>query len=141
VGPRATSRRSGVAVVTDKLLLDERSLPEGALEKTWLEVDAGQLFLRIDGRPKTLVPPHVLEGVMRRYGKPLADNVALDGPCLEIDGCAVSILRYRPRYDVIAKDYFVYARAGATPVTELATAVTGALAYLLRCGDNGERDR
>jgi hypothetical protein len=45
------------------------------------------------------------------------------------------VLRYRPRYDVIARDYFVYAAGEQTPVAELATAVTGALAYLLRRAD------
>ena len=120
-----------------KLLLHERTLEDGALERTWLEVEDGSLFFRVEGQPKALVSHRVLEGVMRRYGKPLADDVPLDGPQLDLEGCALSILRYRPRYDVIAKDYFVYTPAGGAPVAELATAVTGALAYLLRQGEGG----
>jgi hypothetical protein len=117
-----------------QLLLHERTLPDGALEKTWLEVEGDALFFRIEGAPKTEVPIAVLDVVMQRYGRPIADEVELDGPRLEVAGRALSLVRYRPRYDVIARDYFVYATGQATPVAELATAVTGALAHLLRCG-------
>jgi hypothetical protein len=119
-----------------RLLLHERTLPGGALEKTWLEADGGALFLFVEGAPKTAVPLAVLDAVMRRYGKPLADDVAVDGPRLELEGRALALLRYRPRYDVIAKDYLVYAPTGEPPIAELATAVTAALMYLLRsvCG-------
>ena len=118
-----------------RLLLHERTLPDGALEKTWLEVDEGSLFFHVEGSPKTEVPLAVLDGVMQRYGRPLADDVPLEGPRLDVAGRALSVLRYRPRYDVIARDYLVYAAGEQTPVAELATAVTGALAYLLRRGD------
>jgi hypothetical protein len=118
--------------MSEKLLLHERTLPDGRLEKTWLEVENGLLFFCVEGQPKAKVSQLVLEGVMRRYGKPLADEVAVNGPRLDVDGCTLSILRYRPRYDVIAKDYLVYHPTGGTPLAELATAVTGALAHLLR---------
>jgi len=121
--------------MSEKLLLHERTLSDGALEKTWLEVEDGSLFFRVEGQPKAKVSRGVLEGVMRRYGKPLADGVSWDGPRLDVAGCALSILRYRPRYDVIAKDYFVYAPVEGPPVAELATAVAAALAYLLRRGE------
>jgi hypothetical protein len=120
--------------MSERLLLHERILSDGACEKTWLEVDAGTLFFHVEGQPTAKLPHRMLEVVMRRYGKPLADDVALDGPRLDIEGRVLSILRYRPRYDVIAKDYFVYAPAGEAPVAELATAVTAALAYLLMLG-------
>jgi hypothetical protein len=115
-----------------QLLLHERTLLDGELEKTWLRVEHGSLFFHVDGAAKTEVPLAILDGVMQRYGKPLADDVQLDGPCLEIGGRALSVLRYRPRYDVIARDYLVYANGQQAPVAELATAITGALAYLLR---------
>jgi hypothetical protein len=118
--------------MSDKLLLHERTLPDGGLEKTWLEVENGALFFCVEGQPKAKVSHAVLDGVMRRYGKPLADDVAVNGPRLDVDGCTLSILRYRPRYDVIAKDYLVYSASSGPPVAELATAVTGALAYVLR---------
>jgi len=117
-----------------QLLLHERTLPDGGLEKTWLEVEHGSLFFHVDGAEKTEVPLPILDSVMQRYGKPLADDVPLDGPRLEFGGRALSVLRYRPRYDVIARDYLVYANGEQAPLAELATAITGALAYLLRVG-------
>jgi hypothetical protein len=118
-----------------QLLVHERTLPGGALEKTWLEVEHGSLYFHVEGTTKTEVPLAVLDGVMQRYGKPLADDVPFGGPCLEIAGRALSVLRYRPRYDVIARDYIVYRAGDQPPIAELATAVTGALAYLLRPRD------
>ena len=118
-----------------RLLLHERTLPEGALEKTWLEAEHGALFFHVEGITKTEVPLAMLDTVMRRYGKPLADDVPVGGPCLEIEGRTLSVLRYRPRYDVIARDYLVYRAGEQSPIAELATAVTGALAYLLRPRD------
>jgi hypothetical protein len=115
-----------------KLLLHERTLANGALERTWLEAEGGVLYLHIEGQARAVVPIGVLEAVMRRYGKPLADDVEMQGPRVDVGGCELSVLRYRPRYDVIAKDYFVYAPAGGEALAELATAVTGALEYLLQ---------
>jgi hypothetical protein len=114
-----------------RLLLHERTRPDGALEKTWLEVKEGVLVFHVEGASKTEVPIALLDAVMHRYGRPLAEDVPLDGPRLEVAGRALSVLRYRPRYDVIARDYLVYAAADKPPMAELATAVTAALAYLL----------
>jgi hypothetical protein len=121
--------------MTEQLLLHERARADGTLERTWLEVEDGDLLFRVDGEQATALPLAVLDGVMRRYGKPLAEEVPLDVPRLVVDGRALSILRYRPRYDVIAKDYFVYAVVGGDPVAELATAVAAALTYLMRVGE------
>jgi hypothetical protein len=117
--------------MNDRLLLHERTLAGGALEKIWLEVEQGTLFFHVEGSSRTEIPLAILDGVMRRYGRPLAEDVPLEGPRLEVGGRALAILRYRPRYDVIARDYLVVASEGQTPVAELATAVTGALAHLL----------
>jgi hypothetical protein len=118
-----------------ELLLHERTLPNGALERTWLEVEEGALFFHVEGSAKIEVSLAILDGVMQRYGRPLEHDVPPEGPCLQVAGRALSLLRYRPRYDVIGRDYLVVAREGEPPVAELATAVTGALAYLLRVRD------
>lgn len=118
--------------MTDKLLLHERTRDDGALVRTWLETDGGAIVLHAEGEPKAIVPVAFLDGVMKRYGKPLDDDVELEGPRLEVGDRTLGILRYRPRYDVIAKDYFVYAVGNETPLVELATAVSAALAYLVR---------
>jgi len=117
--------------MSTRLLLHERTLPGGGVEKTWLEVERGTLFFHVEGVAKTEVSLAMLDGVMRRYGRPLADDVSVEEPQLQVAGRALSLLRYRPRYDVIARDYLVYTKAGEAPTAELATAITGALAYLL----------
>jgi hypothetical protein len=118
-------------VTSERLLLHERALENGALEKVWLEADEGALFLYREGEGRAHVPIAFLDGIMARYGRELEDEVACDGPRLAVEGRTLSMLRYRPRYDVVAKDYFIYAKRDAPPVAELATAVTAALEYLL----------
>jgi hypothetical protein len=116
-----------------RLLLHERVLPSGALEHTWLEVDEGVLSLRLDEADPKEVPLAVLEAVMNRYGKPLADEIAVTGPTLALaGGGSLLLFRHRALYDVIAKDYLVYAAPGREPVAELAASVTAALSYLLK---------
>ena len=121
--------------MTQRLLLHERALAEGAFERTWLELESERLFLVVEGEPKKEVPLQVIDVVMRRYGKPLDDDVNVDAPGLVIADRTIAMLRYRPRYDVIAKDYVVYTAEGGRPVAELATAVTGALVFLV-CQQN-----
>jgi hypothetical protein len=68
---------------------------------------------------------------MERYGKPLADGIALDGPSLELgEGRALHRIRHRGRYDVIARDFLVWTTPGQEPLAELAVAVSGALVHL-----------
>ena len=118
--------------MTERLLLHERALADGAFERTWLETACDGLVLHVEGEPKKDVPLQVLDVVMRRYGKALEDDVSIDGPRLVVADRTIAMLRYRPRYDVIAKDYIVYRVAGGPPVAELATAVAGALAFIVR---------
>ena len=116
-----------------RLLIHERVLPDGAFEHTWLEVDEGVLYLRLDAGDGKEVSVAVLEAVMRRYGKPLAEEIALKGPVLALQGGgSLQLFRHRALYDVIAKDYLVYATPGREPVAELAASVTAALSYLLK---------
>jgi hypothetical protein len=115
------------------LLLHERSLADGTIERTWLEVRNGTLSLRVDDEDIVEVPPAVIEAVMKRYGKPLADDLVLNGPSLALgDGRSVQLFRHRAIYDVIAKDYLVYTAPDREPVAELAASVTAALGYLLK---------
>jgi hypothetical protein len=115
------------------LLLHERALPTGAMERTWLEVVRGVLYLRVDDLERLEIPPTVLDVVMKRYGKPLADEVTITGPSLVLEGgFRLHLLRYRALYDVIAKDYLVYTAPDREPLAELAVSVTAALGYLLK---------
>jgi hypothetical protein len=114
-----------------RLIIHERVLGDGAFERTWLEVAGGRLVLGSDGARAT-VELAVLDAVMKRYGRPLADDVIVTGPTLELGGGqTLSLLRHRARYDVIARDFLVYQVPGHEPVAELAASVTAALTYLV----------
>lgn len=116
-----------------RLLLHERVLSDGSLEHTWIEVDEGVLYLRLDEGDRKEIPLAVLEAVMSRYGKPLADEIVVTGPSLAFEGeRTLRLFRHLALYDVIAKDYLVYAAPGQEPVAELAASVTAALGYLLK---------
>ena len=116
-----------------RLLIHEQVRADGDVERTWLEVVDGELVLRFDEATTAAVEIRVLEAVMRRYGKPLADDIVVSGTRLELDGGrTLGLVRHRGRYDVIAKDFLVYGAPGQEPVAELATSVTAALTFLLR---------
>jgi hypothetical protein len=122
-----------VSLATSRLLVDERASDDGGFERTWLECIDGRLHLRFDDTTSAILDIGVLEAVMSRYGKPLADDVILDGPKLELaGGGTLAILRHRARYDVVAKDYLVYGAPGREPLAELCTSVTAALTFIAR---------
>jgi hypothetical protein len=120
-----------------RLVLHETVLPDGASEKTWLEVVDGALVMGVEGGFEVEVPLPIFEAVMQRYGKPLAEGIDPIGPTLELlGGQVLSLFRHRARYDVIAKDFLVYRAPGREPLAELATSVSGALAYLAGLGQD-----
>ncbi len=83
--------------------------------------------------PAVRLPVLALERVMERYGKPLADGVALEGPRLELgNASALHLIRHLARYDVIARDFVVWTASGSEPVAELAVAISGALVHLAK---------
>jgi len=81
--------------------------------------------------------PGAVQRVMLRYGGVLSEELmsTIDGlaPNLTLeDQSTLSSFRFRPRYDVIAKDYLVWRRAGEPPRLELAVSVAAALTHLGR---------
>lgn len=110
-----------------------RHRDDGALERTHLVREPGGLSVRIEDGPALPLPDGSLEHVMHRYGRPLSEQVVADGPALDLGGGrALRRLRFRPRYDVIARDYLVLEEPGAEPLAELAVAVTAALVHLAK---------
>jgi hypothetical protein len=117
----------------NRLVIHERILADGGSERTWLDLEGGQLVLGVDDATAACVDLSVLEAVMKRYGKPIAGDVELSGPALELGGGrTLSMLRHRARYDVIAKDFLVYRVPGDEPLAELSASVSAALTYLVR---------
>ncbi len=112
------------------LIIDERITDSGATERVALFFRDGALVLRVGTSERAALPLGALATVMARYGKPLAPEVARGGPSIDAGGNVVEMLRYRPRYDVIAKDYLVYSAPGREPLAALAVTVTAALLHL-----------
>jgi len=113
------------------LIIGEKILDDGTRETVTLDVRDGEVVLVVGGGQAVVLPEGALEHVMARYGKPLAPDVALDGPRLDVGGGrALQLLRHRARYDVVARDFLVWSAPGQEPVAELAIAVAGALVHL-----------
>jgi hypothetical protein len=116
------------------ITIHERTTDQGALERTTLRADEAGLSL-VTGALAAPLPEGALEAVLARYGKPLAfaESDAATEESLELgQGRRLIRFRFRPRFDVIARDYLALCVPGEDPICELAVTVTGALEHLAR---------
>ena len=103
----------------------------GALERLEVGIRDGALVVRVAAE-EALLPLAVLERIMQRYGKPLDESVALEGPSVDVGEAGVlRRIRHRGFYDVIARDFIVWQAPGGEPLAELATAVSAALVHFV----------
>jgi hypothetical protein len=113
------------------LRIHEWTTESGLREEVLVGAEDGALAVRVAGET-TLLPMAVLDAVMTRYGRPLADGVPLEGPSVELgEGKSLRCIRFLPNYDVIAKDYVVWSCPGREPLVELATGVSAALVHFV----------
>jgi len=127
------------------VLLNETCDRSGALQRTWLDAvnegaDEG-LRLRVEREGgETISLPlstAAVRKVMARYGKPVDASLEPEVLLLKAgvvldDGSSLCRFRFRPRYDVIAKDYIVWRVPGQPSRAELAVSVCAALTHLAR---------
>jgi len=116
------------------ITIHERTTEQGGLEQTLLRADEAGLAL-ITGAQAAPLPEGALEAVLARYGKPLAfaeSDVAIEESLELGPGRRLIRFRFRPRFDVIARDYLALCVPGEDPICELAVTVTGALEHLAR---------
>lgn len=123
------------------LLIDERFDEAGHAIQTHLEVvrpgdghaAAGAARVHLTcGALDGLLPVAAVETVMRRYGRPLAEDIVADGPALELGGGRVlQHLRYRSPVDASARDYLVWRAPGEEPLAALSNGVAAALRHLV----------
>jgi hypothetical protein len=115
------------------LTIHEWTNADGAHETVALDVEGDALVIVVGDEPPVALPMLVLERVMERYGKPLADGVALDGPALDLgEGRTLRRIRHLARYDVIARDFLVWSAPTREPLVELAVTISGALTHLAK---------
>lgn len=113
------------------LKIHEFILPNGELSSVLLRRDGARLLLAADDGELEL-PPGALRAVMLRYGAPF-DTQAMSHSQGTLDlanGASLRHVRHLAGYDVIARDYLVYAEPGLEAVCAMATNVAGALRYL-----------
>jgi hypothetical protein len=113
------------------LKIHEFILPSGELSGVFLRRDGAVLTLLGEDGELTL-PSGALRAVMLRYGAPFDAEALSDmHGSLELDaGAVLRHVRHLAGYDVIARDYLVYAEPGLEPVCAMATNVAGALRHL-----------
>jgi hypothetical protein len=79
------------------------------------------------------LPDGAVAAVMRKFGKPLAEDVDERAVVEQLelgDGTSLTRFRFLPRYDVIARDYIAWNNPPETTLCELATSVAAALTHL-----------
>jgi hypothetical protein len=117
------------------LLLDERIQSDGAHARTWAACDGERVQLRDDLGAIGELPVAVLDQVMRRYGRPLAPEIVVEGDSLRCGTHDLRRLRYHAEVDAEARDYLIWqprgSEAGDEPLACVATTVTAALRFLL----------
>lgn len=127
-----------------RLLIDEHIRPDSAVAHTWLRADDGRVAIDADDGPLGVLSEDALLVVLRRYGRPLDDALALDlaaAPRLDLaGGRAILRLHWRAAVDAAARDWLVLVEPDRDPVAALAPGVAAALRYLA-ARLTGERDR
>jgi hypothetical protein len=117
--------------MSDRLLIDERIRPDGRLERSWADLSGECVRIRDDDGTGGELSVAALDRVMCRYGKPLEDDIALDGEALELgDGRRLRRLRYHAVVDAEGRDYLVWERPGEAPLAVISTHAAAALRYL-----------
>jgi hypothetical protein len=123
------------------LTIHEWSTDDGKRQSVRVDEGDEAILVHVGDAPPVSLPLLAVERVMRRYGKPLADGVPLDGPRLDLgNGSALVLIRHLARYDVIARDFLVWTSVGEEPLAELAVAVSGALTHLAEAARGASAD-
>ena len=113
------------------LLLDERIKADGAHARTWATSDGERVQIRDEDGSSGELSLAAVDHVMRRYGRPLDDNVAVEGDSLTCGTFTLRRLRYRAAVDAEGRDYLVWARPGDESMVCLAATATAALRFLI----------
>ena len=113
------------------LLLDERIRSDGSHSCTWATSDGERVRIRDDDGAVGELPVAAVDQVMRRYGRPLDEAIAVEGESLTCGTCTLRRLRYHAAVDAEGRDYLVWERPDGEPVVCVAATATAALRFLV----------
>ena len=114
------------------LLLDERIKPDGSHARTFAAaVGDDRVEIRDDDGARGMLSLAAFDRVMCRYGRPLDENIVLDGEPLVLGVYRLRRLRHHAIVDAEGRDYLVWERPDGEPLACIATMVTAALRYLV----------
>jgi hypothetical protein len=113
------------------LLLDERIKPDGVHVRTWATSHGEQVLIHDEDGSSGELSLAAVDHVMCRYGRPLDEDVALEGDCLVCGTYRLRRLRHHALIDAEARDYLVWERPGDEPVVCVAATVTAAMRFLV----------
>ena len=113
------------------LLLDERIKADGAHARTWATSDGERVQIRDEDGSSGELSLAAVDHVMRRYGRPLDDNIVVEGDSLTCGTFKLRRLRYHAAVDAESRDYLVWERPGDEPVVCLAATATAAMRFLI----------
>jgi len=135
--------------VTPRLLLSELGAEHGQLERTYLTERDATLLLAVVRVRDTRASEHAaatgeavqhvyelplaaVDAVMRRYGRPIAEEIPEPEAALRLEaGAHLSTFRHLARFDVIARDYVYYRPNADSPgLAALTVTVAAALRFL-----------
>lgn len=125
--------------MTEPLRIDEHIRADSQVVRTYAALDGDRVRISVDVSGTEiaggLLPVAVVVQVMRRYARPLDDEVGAtlsDAPRIELGGgIALARLHWRAVVDADGRDWLVLIVPGEPPQAALATGVAAALAYLI----------
>jgi hypothetical protein len=118
--------------MTDRLLLDERILADGAHACTYAKLAGAHVRIEDEAGPSGELSVAAIDRVMVRYGLPLETGLSAQGDALDLGGGhRLRRFRYHAIVDADGRDYLVWERPDHEPVAVIATHATAALRYLV----------
>jgi hypothetical protein len=112
-----------------ELTIDEEFTDDKTRFVKLVHID-GHLELKKEEAYAWELPQAYLEAVMLRYARPLSDVGRLTSHLRLSDQSVLGHMLYLPRFEVVPKDYLVWAQEGQEPVGELCALLLPPLLHL-----------
>jgi len=115
------------------VIIDQRIADDGSIERLRLDAEGDAIVLSDHAGARYNVRLEAVVAIMRRYGRPLDDDVALPAAGLALaPNIELRALRHRAPVDAAARDYAVLCVAQRPPIAVLSTVFAGALYHLVK---------